>query len=180
MTLHERFKKEIAPSLATSLKITNTHAVPKVTAITVSVGASAATKDAKFMETAESVLMRITGQRPVKTKAKKSVAGFKVRQGMVVGMRVTLRGPRMWHFLEKLLTVTFPRVRDFRGISAKTIDATGNISIGFREFLMFPEIRPDEVERVHGLEVTVTTTAKNKVRGLALLKALGFPFREAA
>lgn len=178
MTLRERYRKEIAPALAAELKIPNATAVPNVKSVTVSVGMSQATRDPKIMELAENTLSRITGQRPVKTKAKKSIAGFKVREGMVVGLRVTLRGPRMWHFLEKLFTVTFPRIRDFRGISAKTVDQGGNVSVGFREFLPFPEIRPDEVEKVHGLEVTISTTAKTRVRGTALLKALGFPFRD--
>jgi large subunit ribosomal protein L5 len=178
MTLKERYLKEIAPALAKEFGIANVFAVPKVTAITVSVGASQGLKDPKFIEIAENTLQRITGQRPVKTKAKQSIASFKIRKGMVVGMRVTLRGPRMWHFLEKLLRVTFPRIRDFRGISSKTIDGRGNISIGFREFLSFPEIRPDEVERVHGLEVTVSTTAGDRAKGRALLRALGFPFND--
>lgn len=178
MTLKERYTKEIAPALAKELGIKNPLAVPKVTAVTVSLGASHGLKDPKFLDIAESTLTRIAGQKPVRTKAKKSIASFKIRQGMVVGMRVTLRGPRMWHFLEKLLKVTFPRIRDFRGISAKLIDGRGNVSIGFREFLSFPEIRPDEVERVHGLEVTVSTTAKTRERGQILLKALGFPFKD--
>jgi large subunit ribosomal protein L5 len=178
MTLHERYKTEIIPQLAKEFGITNRSAVPKVVAMTVSVGLSQGLKDPKFIDVAENTLTRITGQKPVKTKAKQSIASFKIRKGMVVGMRVTLRGPRMWHFLEKLVTVTFPRIRDFRGISAKLMDAQGNASIGFREFLPFPEIRPDEVERVHGLQVTVTTTARNRERGTALLKALGFPFKD--
>ncbi len=178
MTLKERYQKQIAPALAKEFGIKNVYAVPKVSAITVSVGASQGLKDAKFLEVAESTLGRITGQRPVKTKAKKSIASFKIRQGMVVGLRVTLRGPRMWHFLEKLLRVTFPRIRDFRGIPTKTVDGRGNISIGFREFLPFPEIRPDEVERIHGLEVTVSTTAGDRAKGIALLRALGFPFND--
>jgi large subunit ribosomal protein L5 len=178
MTLKERYQKEIVPKLAKEFGIKNALAVPKVTAITVSVGASQGLKDPKFIEAAESVLARITGQRPVKTKAKKSIASFKIRQGMVVGLRVTLRGPRMWHFLEKFLSVTFPRIRDFRGISSKTVDDRGNISVGFREFLSFPEIRPDEVERVHGLEVTVSTTAGDRAKGISLLRALGFPFND--
>lgn len=178
MTIKERYAKEIAPALAKEFSITNALAVPKVTAVTVSIGTSHGIKDAKFLDIAESTLQRITGQKPVRTKAKKSIASFKIRQGMIVGMRVTLRGPRMWHFLEKLLKVTFPRIRDFRGISPKMIDAQGNVSIGFREFLPFPEIRPDEVERVHGLEVTVSTTAKNREKGRALLTALGFPFKD--
>jgi len=178
MTLKERFVKEIAPQLRTELKVKNVMAVPKVTCITVAVGLSPGTKDAKIAETAQSVLQRITGQKPVETKAKKSISNFKIRQGMVVGLRVTLRGNRMWHFLDKLLNVTFPRTRDFRGISSKLIDQTGNITVGFKEFLPFPEIRPDEVERVHGLQVTVTTTAGSRERGLALFKRLGFPFKD--
>lgn len=178
MTLKERYQKKIAPKLAKEFGIANLLAVPKVSAVTVSVGASQGLKDPKFLEVAESVLGRITGQRPVKTKAKKSIASFKIRQGMVVGMRVTLRGPRMWHFLEKLLCVTFPRIRDFRGISSKAVDGCGNVSVGFREFLPFPEIRPDEVERVHGLEVTISTTAGDRAKGISLLRALGFPFND--
>ncbi|MEO5927121.1 MAG: 50S ribosomal protein L5 [Patescibacteria group bacterium] len=178
MTIKERYTKEIAPALTKEFGIKNPLAVPKVTAVTLSIGASHGLKDPKFLDIAESTLQRITGQKPVRTKAKKSIASFKIREGMVVGLRVTLRGPRMWHFLEKFLKVTFPRIRDFRGISAKHMDAQGNVSVGFREFLAFPEIRPDEVERVHGLEVTVTTTAKNREKGLALLTALGFPFKD--
>jgi len=178
MTLKERYTKEIQPALKAQLKIANPMAVPKVTAITIGVGLSQGLKDPKFLETAENVLRRITGQKPVKTKAKKSISNFKIRQGMVVGMRVTLRGPRMWHFLDKLLNVTFPRIRDFRGISATHVDATGNITVGFKEFLPFPEIRPDEVERIHGLQVTLTSTAKTRANGTALYKALGFPFKD--
>jgi len=178
MTLKERYTKEILPALQKELGISNPNALPKVVSVTVSVGLSQGLKDAKFLDIAENTLTRITGQKPVKTKAKKSISNFKIREGMAVGMRVTLRGTQMWHFLDKLLNVTFPRIRDFRGISSKHIDATGNISVGFREFLAFPEIRPDEVERVHGLQITVTTTAKNRKNGKALLKDLGFPFND--
>jgi large subunit ribosomal protein L5 len=178
MTLNERYRSEIRPALAKSLAVGNPMAIPTVTAVTVAVGIPAGSKDAKLAETAESVLARITGQKPVKTKAKISISNFKIRKGMVVGLRVTLRGPRMWSFLEKFLGVTFPRVRDFRGITNKIVDATGNASVGFKEFLPFPEIRPDEVERVHGLQVTVTTTAGTRARGLELFKALGFPFND--
>ncbi|MFA5185091.1 MAG: 50S ribosomal protein L5 [Patescibacteria group bacterium] len=178
MTLRERYIKEIAPELKTELKVKNVMAVPKVSFVTVAVGLSQGLKDPKFLETAEGVLTRITGQKPVKTKAKKSISNFKIREGMVVGMRVTLRGPRMWHFLDKLLNVTFPRIRDFRGLTAKLVDNTGNVSVGFKEFLPFPEIRPDEVERIHGLQVTITTTAGNRKNGTALLKHLGFPFKD--
>lgn len=162
--------------LQKELGIKNVNAVPKVTQVVVSVGLSAANKDPKLAETAEQTLTRITGQKPVKTKAKKSIASFKIRQGMVVGLMVTLRGPRMWDFLSRFTTATFPRIRDFRGISTKLVDKNGNISIGFKENLAFPEIRPDEVERVHGLQVTVSTTAGTHDTGVLLLRALGFPF----
>lgn len=177
MTLKERYQKEIVPELMKSLGEKSRMSIPGVKAITLSVGIQSTQKDAKFIETIDQTLKRISGQRPVDTLAKKSIAGFKVREGMVVGKRVTLRGERMWSFLEKMLTVTFPRITDFRGISKKNIDRNGNISVGFREYLPFPEIRPDEVERIHGLEVTVTTTAGTKERGVALLTALGFPFQ---
>ncbi len=178
MTLHERYTKEIRPALAKELGVKNLLAAPRVTSVTVAVGLSHGLKDPKFIDAAESVLSRITGQKPVRTKAKQAVSNFKIRKGMVIGMRVTLRGKRMWSFLDKLVHVTFPRIRDFRGISSKQLDTQGNITIGFREFLPFPEIRPDEVERVHGLEVTMTTTSGNKKNGRALSAALGFPFKD--
>jgi large subunit ribosomal protein L5 len=178
MMLKERYQKEIRPQLGKDLNIKNPMALPKVQAVTVAVGLSQGLKDAKFIDIAESVVTRITGQKPVKTKAKQSISNFKIRKGMVVGLRVTLRGERMWSFLDKLINVTFPRVRDFRGISTKHIDSTGNLSLGFREFLAFPEIRPDEVERVHGLQITVTTNAGTKEKGVVLFKALGFPFKD--
>ncbi len=177
MTLKERYLKTIRPALGKELGISNPLAVPRIAMVTVAVGLSHGLKDAKFIDVAESVLSRITGQKPVRTKAKQSISNFKIRAGMVVGMRVTLRGPRMWDFLDKLVNVTFPRIRDFRGISTTQVDGQGNLSVGFREFLPFPEIRPDEVERIHGLQVTVTTTARNQKKGMALLTALGFPFR---
>lgn len=178
MNLRERYTKEIAKQLQSDLKIKSVMALPKVTAITVAVGLSQGVKDPKFNENAENVLLRITGQRPVKTKARQSISNFKIRKGMVVGMRVTLRGQRMWDFLDKLVNVTFPRVRDFRGISSKHIDANGNLSIGFKEFLSFPEIEPDDVERMHGLQVNISSTAGKRDVGLALFKHLGFPFKD--
>lgn len=177
-TLKERYQAEIRPALMQELGIKNVMAAPKVTKVTVSVGLSQALKDPKVLETVEQTLRRITGQAPVKTKAKKSIASFKIREGMVVGTMVTLRGDRMWDFLTRLTQFTFPRIRDFRGISPKVVDGRGNLSIGFRENLAFPEIRADEVERVHGLQITVTTTAGDRAKGLALFKALGFPFTE--
>lgn len=179
MTLRERYQKEIAPALAKEFALTNPMAVPTLEKVTVSVGLSAKQKDPKFAETAETVLTRITGQKPVKTKAKISISNFKTRKGQIVGMKVTLRGARAWDFVERLVNITYPRVRDFRGISDHCVDKSGNLSYGFAEYLAFPEIRPDEVERLHGVEVTVTTTARNREKGLALLRGFGFPFRNA-
>ncbi len=176
MTLEQRYQAEMLPLLMKDLGITNTMAAPKVTKVTVSVGLSQSIKDPKMLETIEQNLRRITGQSPVKTKAKKSIASFKIREGQVVGIMVTLRGDRMWDFLTRLTQFTFPRIRDFRGISDKTVDAKGNLSIGFRENLAFPEVRTDEVERLHGLQITVSTTAGTRAKGVALFKALGFPF----
>lgn len=176
MTLKEHYIQVIRPQLMKELGIANIMAAPKVTKVTVSVGLSQAIKDPKIMELIEQTLLRITGQKPVKTKAKKSIASFKIREGQIVGIMVTLRGERMWDFLTRFTQFTFPRIRDFRGISDSTVDAQGNMSIGFKEHLAFPEIRTDEVERVHGLQVTITSTAGNRKNGLALFKALGFPF----
>ena len=176
MTLKERYTKEIRPQLMKELGVSNIMAAPKVTKVTVSVGLSQAIKDPKLMELIEQTLRRITGQKPVTTKAKKSIASFKIREGQIVGIMVTLRGERMWDFLTRFTQFTFPRIRDFRGISDSTVDAQGNLTIGFKEHLAFPEIRTDEVERVHGLQVTVTSTAGSRKNGLALFKALGFPF----
>jgi large subunit ribosomal protein L5 len=178
MNLKERYNKEIIPVLKTELDEKNVMALPKVLKVSVSVGISANQKDSKFSETVEKVLTSITGQKPVEAKAKKSISGFKIRDGMIVGKHVTLRGEKMWSFLEKLVNVTFPRVTDFRGISPKIIDRTGNLSVGFKEYLPFPEISPDEVERVCGIQVTVTTNAGSYDRGLVLFKALGFPFQK--
>jgi len=179
MTLHEHYRKEIIPFLQKELKATNVHAVPTVSKVVVSVGLSQGIKEPKVLDVVEQTLLRITGQKPVKTKAKKSIASFKIRQGMIVGTMVTLRGRRMWDFLARLINATFPRIRDFRGLPLSLIDARGNISIGFREHLPFPEIRSDEVERIHGLQVTVTTTAGDRKKGQLLLRALGFPFQSS-
>jgi len=179
MSLRERYTTEIAPALAKEFGVTNRLAVPGLKKVTLSVGISAKQKDPKFLETAETVLTRISGQKPVKTKAKISISNFKTRKGQIVGLKVTLRGQRMWDFVDRLVTITFPRIRDFRGISDKAVDATGNFSYGFAEYLAFPEIRPDEVERLHGVEVTLSTNAGTRAKGVALLRGLGFPFRNA-
>ena len=179
MNLRERYLKQIAPDLAKRFGVEHLLAVPTVTKVTVSAGLSSKQKDPKAIETAEAAISRITGQKPVQTKAKQSISNFKIRKGQVVGLKVTIRGKRMWDFVERLTGLTFPRSRDFRGLDPKSVDSTGNFSYSFSEHLAFPEIRPDEVERIHGVEITVTTTAGDRVKGLALLKALGFPFKNA-
>ncbi len=176
--LLEKYKKEALPAMKEKFGYKNNLAVPKLEKAVLNVGLSPGLKDDKFTETVESTLTRITGQKPVFTKAKKSIAGFKIREGNVVGITVLLRGQRMYDFIDKLVNITLARVRDFRGISDESIDERGNLSLGFKEHTAFPEIKPDEVERLHGLEITIVTTAKSKKEGLELLKLLGFPFKK--
>jgi large subunit ribosomal protein L5 len=179
MTMQEHYTKEIAPALRKAMGNANVHVVPKPVSVTIGVGISPAKhKDGKLMETATEVLTRISGQKPVQTKSRKSISNFKTRAGQVIGLKVTLRGKRMWDFIDKLVNFTFPRVRDFRGIPPKVIDGTGNLSVGFTEHIAFPEIHSDEIERIHGLQVTISTTAKDAASGLALFEALGFPFQK--
>ena len=178
MNLRERYTKEIAPKLKEELGIRNVMAVPRVLKVVVASGLNRAKSDDQMKETVVKTLTRITGQKPVITKARKSVSSFKIREGQEVGVVVTLRGARMYDFLERLIAYAFPRVRDFRGVSTSIVDSRGNASVGFREHLGFPEIRIDEVERVHGLQVIINTNAATKEKGLALLRALGFPFKE--
>jgi len=178
MSLQTFYKETVAPKLVQELGLKNALAVPKITKVTLNVGLGQGVKEAKYIETAEATLRRITGQQPIKTKARISISNFKIRKGMVIGMKVTVRGQRMWDFLDKLVNITLPRVRDFRGISETAFDGNGNYSIGFREHMSFPEIRPDEIEVIHGLQVTISTTAKNPGEGKALLAALGFPFKK--
>ncbi|TAK03296.1 50S ribosomal protein L5 [Patescibacteria group bacterium] len=178
MALKEHYKTVAIPALRQAFGYKNVHAVPAITKVTLNVGLSKGLKDAKFLETAESTLRRITGQQPVKTKARISISNFKIREGMVIGMKVTLRGARMWDFLEKLIKVSIPRMRDFRGLPERGFDGQGNYTMGFKEHIAFPEIRSDEIEVVHGLQVTIGTSAKTKPEALALLKALGMPIEE--
>lgn len=178
MNLQERYSKEIGPKLKEMLGISNTMAVPRVLKVIVASGLNRAKTDDQTKETVVKTLTRITGQKPVITKARKSIAAFKIREGQEVGVMVTLRGKRMYDFLDRLVSYAFPRVRDFRGIATSIVDRNGNASVGFREHLGFPEIRIDEVERVHGLQVIIQTNAGTKERGLALFRAIGFPFKE--
>lgn len=178
MSLQTFYKETVAPKLAEELGLKNALAVPKITKVTLNIGLGQGIKEAKYLETAEATLRRITGQQPVKCKARVSISNFKIRKGMVIGMKVTIHGKRMWDFLDKLVNITLPRVRDFRGLSLEAFDEKGNYSLGLKEHMSFPEIRPDEIEVIHGLQITLTTTAKNKEQGRILLAALGFPFKK--
>lgn len=175
--LQEKFSKEIVPVLMKDLNIKNRMAVPKLVKIVINVGLKHGSKDPKFVDAVVKTLTKISGQKPVKTLAKKSISNFKIRQGMVIGVMVTMRGKRMYDFIDKLISVTLPRIRDFRGVSAKGIDTHGNLSIGFREFLAFPEIKPEDTDVIHGLECAIVTNAGTKERGFKFLSALGFPLR---
>lgn len=176
ISLDEHYRKEVVPALLKELGIKNALAAPRLTKVVLNIGLGKQSGDNKHSELVVKTLNRITGQKPVLTLAKKSISNFKIRQGMVVGVMVTLRGKRMYDFLDKLIRVGLPRVRDFRGLQAKSIDTQGNLAIGFREHLIFPEIRSDEVEAIHGLEVAITTTAGSRAKGKKLFELLGFPF----
>ncbi len=178
MNLQERYKKEIVPKLREKFGYKNVMAIPRIEKVVVNVGFGRHAKEKAFIDGIESVLTRITGQKPIMTKAKKSISSFKIREGMIIGATATLRGKRMYDFLEKLLNVSFPRVRDFRGINEKQVDRTGNLTVGFKEHLAFPEIRAEELENIYGLEVSVSTTAEGKEEGLELFRLFGFPFRK--
>lgn len=176
--LSERYRSVAIPALKEAFHYRNVHEVPGLDRIVVNVGISSSRKDEKVIETVSDTLRRITGQQPVLTRARRSIASFKIRQGMIVGAKVTLRGRRMVDFLDKLIAITLPRVRDFRGISPANFGRSGTLTIGFREHTVFPEIRSDEVEHLHGLEVSIVTTAKTPAEGTLLLRKLNFPFRE--
>ena len=177
--LKQRFQKEIAPALMKELELKNTMAVPHLHKIVVNMGVGEAARDAKLIEGAVRDLSTITGQKPAVARAKKSVAQFKLREGMPIGAHATLRGDRMWEFLDRLLTIALPRIRDFRGLSDRQFDGQGNYTFGLTEQLMFHEIDPDKVDRQRGMDITVVTTAINDAEGRSLLRRLGFPFRES-
>jgi len=176
--LKEIYIREVIPQLKEQLGYKNNLAVPRIEKVTVNVGIGKVVHDPKFLDVVVNTLTRITGQKPVFTKAKKSISNFKVRKGMTVGVMVTLRGNRMYDLIEKLVKISWPRTRDFRGLPLKMISNQGNLNIGFKEHTVFPEIRTDEVEVIHGLEVNITTSAKTKKEGILLFKLLGFPLQE--
>lgn len=177
-TLQERYTKTLANELQTELKIQNVMAIPHLEKIVVNIGIKDAVADKKNVERAVSALEIITGQHPKVSKAKKSIAGFKLRQGDAIGTSVTLRGRRMYSFFEKLVNVVLPRLKDFRGVSSTSFDGRGNYTLGFSEYSVFPEIDPSAIERMQGLEIVVVTSAKDNTEGHALLTKLGMPFEK--
>ncbi|MFH1111548.1 MAG: 50S ribosomal protein L5 [Patescibacteria group bacterium] len=177
--LKKKYQKEVIPLLMKEFSCSNVMAVPRVQKITLNIGLGKALTEPKLAEVATNTLLRISGQKPTLRHAKKSISNFKIRQGMVIGLQVTLRGRRMYEFLDKLINVSLPRVRDFRGISEKSFDGRGNLNIGFKEHIVFPEIKSDEVESLHGLEVAITTSAKNNQVGRRLFELLGLPFAKS-
>jgi len=176
--LKRRYRQEIVPALQGEFSYSNPMQVPSVVKIVVNMGVGQAAKDAKLMDGAVRDLTRITGQKPLVQKARVSVAQFKLREGMPIGAKVTLRGDRMWEFLDRLLSLALPRIRDFRGLSPKQFDGNGNYTFGLTEQSVFHEIDPDSIDRQRGMDITVVTTAKTDDEGRALLKQLGFPFKE--
>ncbi|CAA9399828.1 MAG: LSU ribosomal protein L5p (L11e) [uncultured Nocardioides sp.] len=176
--LQTRYREEIVPALREEFDIKNIMQVPGLTKIVVNMGVGEAARDSKLIEGAIRDLTAITGQKPAVTKARKSIAQFKLREGMPIGCHVTMRGDRMWEFLDRLLSLALPRIRDFRGLSPKQFDGRGNYTFGLTEQVMFHEINQDRIDRSRGMDITVVTTATNDDEGRALLKQLGFPFKE--
>lgn len=174
--MQERYRTEIAPALIKAFGFKNAMQAPKVEKVVVNIGVGEALDNPKALEAAVGDLTTITGQKPVTTKARKSIANFKLREGRLIGVKVTLRGDRMWAFLDRLLNVALPRVRDFRGVSANAFDGRGNYTLGLRDQLVFPEIEYDKIDKLRGLEVTIVTTAKDDEQARALLQLLGMPF----
>jgi large subunit ribosomal protein L5 len=175
--LKTKYQQVIVPKLMEQFSYTNVHQAPKVIKVTINRGLGEAATNAKALESSIAEIAKITGQKPVVTRAKKAIAGFKIRAGMPVGVMVTLRGDRMYAFLDRFINLTLPRIRDFRGISPKSFDGRGNYSIGIREQLIFPEIEYDQIDQIRGMDISIITTADNDESGRALLKEMGMPFR---
>jgi len=174
--MQERYNTEIVPALRKAFELKNIMQVPRIEKVVVNIGMGEAMDNPKALESAVSDLTIITGQRPIMTKARKSIANFKLREGRLIGTKVTLRGERMWAFLDRLLSTALPRVRDFRGVSANAFDGRGNYTLGLRDQLIFPEIEYDKIDKLRGMEVTIVTTAKNDDQARVLLQLLGMPF----
>jgi len=176
--LKKIFNEKIVPELKQKLELKNTMQVPRILKITVNMGVGEAVADKKVMDAATADMAKITGQKPAVTKAKKSVATFKVRDGQAIGCKVTLRGDRMYEFLDRLVSIAIPRIRDFRGISSRSFDGRGNFSLGVKEQIIFPEIQYDQIDQIRGMDITISTSARDDKHGRALLEAFNFPFRK--
>jgi large subunit ribosomal protein L5 len=176
--LKQIFNTKIVPELKQKLELKNTMQVPRILKITVNMGVGEAVADKKVMDAATADMQKITGQKPAVTKAKKSVATFKVRDGQAIGCKVTLRGDRMYEFLDRLVSIAIPRIRDFRGISTRSFDGRGNYSLGVKEQIIFPEIQYDQIDQIRGMDITISTSARDDKHGRALLEAFNFPFRK--
>jgi large subunit ribosomal protein L5 len=176
--LDKFYRETVVPRLRTDLKIENAMQVPRITKITINMGVGEAVADRKVMDAAVADLTKISGQKPLVTKSRKAIASFKLREGLAVGAKVTLRGARMYEFLDRLISIAIPRIRDFRGVSARSFDGQGNYSMGVKEQIIFPEIQYDQVDQIRGMDITITTTAVDDRHGRALLEAFSFPFRK--
>ena len=176
--LHKFYRETVVPRLRTDLKIDNIMQVPRISKITINMGVGEAVADKKVMDAAVADLTKITGQKPLITKSRKAIASFKIRAGLPIGAKVTLRGRRMYEFLDRLISIAMPRIRDFRGVSPRAFDGQGNYSLGVKEQIIFPEIQYDQVDSVRGMDITITTTATDDRHGRALLEAFNFPFRK--
>ncbi|ROU00540.1 50S ribosomal protein L5 [Marinobacter sp. R17] len=178
LNMKEMYKQDVVPALQQAFEYKNPMQVPRIEKITLNMGVGEAVGDKKLIENALADLEQLSGQKPVVTKARKSVAGFKIREGWPIGCKVTLRGERMWDFFDRLVHIAIPRVRDFRGLNPKSFDGRGNYSMGVREQIIFPEIEYDKVDKIRGLDITITTSAGSDEEGRELLKAFGFPFKK--
>jgi len=178
--MQERYQQEVVPALQNAFSYRNIMEVPRIQKVVVNIGLGEAMGNSKALEAAITDMTTITGQKPIQTKARKSIANFKLREGVIIGVKVTLRGDRMWAFVDRLLNVALPRVRDFRGVSPDAFDGRGNYTLGLRDQLIFPEIEYDKIDKLRGMEITIVTTAKNDEHSRAMLKFLGMPFRKEA
>ena len=176
--LQQYYREQVVPRLKSDLKIDNLMQVPRISKITVNMGVGEAVADKKVMDAAVDDLIKITGQKPLITKSRKAIASFKIRAGLQIGAKVTLRGKRMYEFLDRLISIAMPRIRDFRGVSPRAFDGQGNYSLGVKEQIIFPEIQYDQIDQVRGMDITITTTARDDRHGRALLEAFNFPFRK--
>jgi len=176
--LHDYYRTTVVPKLTADLGLKNPMQVPKITKITVNMGVGEAVADRKVVDAAAADMAKITGQKPLITKSKKAIASFKLRENLPIGCKVTLRGARMYEFLDRLITIAMPRIRDFRGVSSRAFDGRGNYTLGVKEQIIFPEIQYDQIDQLRGMDITITTTAANNEQGRALLEAFNFPFRK--